>query len=160
MISIVVAMDQNRVIGKDNRLPWHLPADLAHFKRLTMGHVIVMGRKTYEAIGRPLPGRTNVVLTQNVNYTAEGCIVVYSVREVLERFSSEPIDVIGGAQIISLFLPFIDMMHLTIIEAEFPGDVYFPEINMAEWELISKQKGIKDAKNPYDYYFFTYKKRT
>ncbi|WP_286887431.1 dihydrofolate reductase [Aneurinibacillus sp. UBA3580] len=159
MISIVVAMDRNRVIGKENRLPWHLPADLKHFKNLTMGHVIVMGRKTHEAIGRPLPGRTNVVLTQNPDYRAEECVVLHSVDEVLTRFKGEPIDVIGGAQIIKLFLPYVDTLHLTIIEASFEGDVYFPEIDITEWKLVSKQKGIKDEKNPYDYYFLTYKKQ-
>ncbi|MED0679893.1 dihydrofolate reductase [Aneurinibacillus thermoaerophilus] len=159
MISIVVAMDQNRVIGKENKLPWHLPADLAHFKSLTMGHVIVMGRKTYESIGRPLPGRTNVILTKNPDYQAEGCVVLHSVEEVLSRFSEDPIDVIGGTQIITLFLPLADTLYLTLIKASFPGDTYLPTIDMSEWELISKRKGVKDAKNPYDYYFLTYKKR-
>lgn len=158
MISIVVAMDKERVIGRDNQLPWHLPADLTHFKRITMGHVIVMGRKTYEAIGRPLPGRTNVILTKNPAYQVDGCLIMHTVEDVLQRFSNEPIDVIGGAQIVRLFLPYVDTLHLTIIDASFPGDVYFPEISMEEWKLVSKQKGSKDEANPYDYYFLTYKK--
>jgi dihydrofolate reductase len=160
MISLVIALSKNRVIGKDNQLPWHLPADLAHFKQVTMGHVIVMGRKTHEAIGRPLPGRTNVIITRDPSYRAEGCIIAHSAEEVLQRFSGEPIDIIGGAQIIELFLPVIDTMHLTLIDAIFAGDTYFPELDMSEWELVSRKKGKKDEGNPYDYYFLTYKKRT
>ncbi|MBN6186118.1 dihydrofolate reductase [Aneurinibacillus sp. BA2021] len=158
MISIVVAMDKERVIGKDNRLPWHLPADLKHFKNITMGHAIVMGRKTYESIGRPLPGRTNVILTQNRDYQAEGCLVMHTVQDVLQRFSDEPVDIIGGAQIVDLFLPYADTLQLTVIDASFPGDVYFPEINLEEWRLVSREKGIKDEANPYDYYFLTYQR--
>ncbi|WP_047152108.1 dihydrofolate reductase [Aneurinibacillus tyrosinisolvens] len=159
MISIVVAMDQNRVIGKDNRLPWHLPADLAYFKAVTIGHVIVMGRKTYEAIGKPLPGRENVVLTRDQAYEAEGCIIVHSVGEALSAFDGKQIDVIGGAQIIAQFLPYTDTIYLTLIEESFEGDTFFPEISEEEWKLVSRKAGIKDEKNPYTYYFLVYKRK-
>lgn len=158
MISIVVAMDKNRVIGKNNQLPWHLPADLAYFKSVTMGHAMVMGRKTYEAIGRPLPGRKNIILTKNRHYEADGCIIIHSVQEVLETFADEPLDVIGGAQIISQFLPFTKKLYITKIEESFEGDVFFPKINEKEWNLVSKKQGVTDEKNPYLYYFLVYER--
>ncbi|WP_027417952.1 dihydrofolate reductase [Aneurinibacillus terranovensis] len=159
MVSIVVAMDKNRVIGKDNKLPWHLPADLAYFKSITMGHVIVMGRKTHDSIGRPLPGRKNVVLTRDKTYAAPGCMIMHSVQDVLVKFGDEVIDVIGGAEIIAQFLPYTDKLYMTRIEETFDGDVFFPQINRDDWELISKEKGTTDEKNPYTYDFFVYQRK-
>lgn len=159
MITIVVAMDENGVIGYQNRLPWHMPADLAHFKKVTMGHVIVMGRKTYEAVGRPLPGRTNVILTRQAEYTAPGCTVLHDADSVFQQFTGQNIDIIGGADIIRLFWPYIDRLELTCIHHTFPGDTYFPEWNREEWEEISRCTHAPDEKNVYAYTFATYKRK-
>lgn len=161
MISIVVAMDKNRVIGKDNQLPWHLPADLAFFKKVTMGKVIVMGRKTYESIGRPLPGRKNIILTKNKNYVVDGCNVIHSIDDIftLEKTEAEEICVIGGAEIFNEVLTSVDRLYITLIDDEFSGDTYFPALNESDWELVSKEKGPKDEKNRYDYYFTIYTRR-
>ncbi|RBW69672.1 dihydrofolate reductase [Bacillus taeanensis] len=161
MISFLVAMDQNRVIGKDNALPWRLPADLKFFKEVTMGHTIIMGRKTYESIGRPLPGRENVVLTRDEHYQAEGCTILHSISAVaeIEKQTDNELIVIGGAEIFKQTFSIADRLYITIIEEEFAGDTFFPEFNEDEWEFISKKKGIKDERNPYDYYFLTYERK-
>ncbi|MCA1030387.1 dihydrofolate reductase [Bacillus timonensis] len=161
MISLIVAMDQNNLIGQDNDLPWKLPADLAYFKKITMGKSIVMGRKTYNSIGRPLPGRHNIVLTKTHDMNVFGCEVMHSVDEVLhhsEQLGNE-VFIIGGAEIFNQFLPFTDKLYITHIEERFSGDTYFPKVNMEEWELISREKGPKDNKNPYDYFFAVYRKK-
>lgn len=161
MISHIVAMDQNRVIGKDNRLPWHLPADLAYFKKVTMGHAIIMGRKTFESIGRPLPGRENVIVTRNRSFQAEGCTVIHSIEEV-RQFAAKRNDevfVIGGAELFQATLPFADRLYITKIEANFPGDTFYPDFEESEWQLVSYTKGIKDEKNPYDYAFIVYERK-
>jgi dihydrofolate reductase len=161
MISHIVAMDQNRVIGKDNRLPWHLPADLAYFKKVTMGHAIVMGRKTFESIGRPLPGRENLIVTRNRSFQLEGCKVLHSIEEV-KQFAEKRNDevfVIGGAELFQATLPFADRLYITKIEASFPGDTFYPAFDESEWQLVSYTKGIKDEKNPYDYAFIVYERK-
>lgn len=162
MISLLVAMDKNNVIGKDNTLPWHLPADLAYFKKVTMGHPIVMGRKTFDSIGRALPGRENIVITRDVNYHAEGITVIHSIDEILSmRDKTEnEIFVIGGAEIFNAILPYSDRLYITEIEAEFEGDTYFPTFDRSAWKLISEEKGPKNEKNPYDYSFLVYEKIT
>lgn len=157
-ISIIFAMDKNRVIGKDNKLPWHLPAELAYFKRVTMGHPIIMGRKTHESIGKPLAGRENVVVTRDPGYTATGCTVVHSVQEVLDRFGDQEVFVIGGAQMMREFLPMTHKLYMTRIDHAFEGDTFFPEINEREWRLISQEEGITDEKNPFPYHFLVYEK--
>jgi dihydrofolate reductase len=157
LISFIVAMDQQRLIGRNNELPWHLPADLAFFKRKTMGRVIVMGRKTYESIGKPLPGRTNVIVTTQRDYKAEGCTTVHSVEEVLTRFrDEEEICVIGGSEVFKLFMPATDVLYITWIAHEFEGDTFFPEIDSDLWMEVSREQGVRNEKNPYDYYFTTY----
>jgi len=160
IISFIVAMDRNRVIGRNNRIPWRLPADQAFFRKTTMGHPILMGRKTYLSIGRPLPGRTNIVMTRNPEYRAPGCEVVHSVREALERYGTGEgeLFVIGGTDIFKLFLPVADRLYITLIRHEFPGDTYFPEIDPAAWKLVSEKPGIRDEKNPYDYVFQIYER--
>lgn len=160
MISIVVAMDKNKVIGKDNQLPWHLPADLAFFKKITMGKAIVMGRKTYESIGKPLPGRQNIILTRNKDYAALGCTVIHSVDDIfaLEQKETNEICVIGGAEIFKEVLAVADRLYITMIDNEFSGDTYFPPYDETDWALITREKGPKDEKNPYDYYFTVYEK--
>nr|WP_295973976.1 dihydrofolate reductase [uncultured Bacillus sp.] len=162
MISFIVAMDKNRVIGKDNQLPWHLPADLKFFKKTTMGHPIVMGRKTYESIGKPLPGRENVIVTRNEQYSPEGCTVIHSVEKLkdLAAARGEEIFVIGGAELFKTVLPDADRLYITLIEQEFEGDTFFPEYTESNWKLVSSIKGVKDERNPYIYYFNVYERKT
>jgi dihydrofolate reductase len=161
LISFLVAMDQKRTIGKDNDLPWHLPADLKYFKQVTMGHPIVMGRKTHEAIGRVLPGRENIVLTREKSYTSPGCTVIHSIEDLLniDKEKDEEVFVIGGAEIFKEVFTSADRLYITLIEDVFEGDTYFPDFDQSEWEVVSKEKGIKDEKNPYDYYYIVFKRR-
>ncbi|MFY4776836.1 dihydrofolate reductase [Metabacillus sp. RGM 3146] len=161
MISFLLAMDKNRLIGKDNDLPWRLPADLAYFKKVTMGHKIVMGRKTFESMGRPLPGRDNIILTRDPSFEQEGAEVIHSAEAFLKQVqeSEEEIFVIGGAEIFKWFLPYCERMYITEIGEEFEGDRYFPEVDEGEWEVNSRIKGIKDEKNPYDYEFLIYNRK-
>ncbi|MCD7033459.1 dihydrofolate reductase [Metabacillus sp. GX 13764] len=160
MISFLLAMDENRVIGKNNDLPWRLPADLAYFKRITMGHKIVMGRKTFESMGRPLPGRENLVVTRNGDFQREGVKVIDSPalfgQEAMGK--EEEIFVIGGEEIFRLFLPYCQKLYITEIHHAFEGDRRFPEMDMSDWEVISRVKGERNEKNPYDYEFLVYKK--
>jgi len=153
-ISIVVAMAANGVIGRDNQLPWYLPADLWHFKQTTMGKPILMGRKTYESIGRPLPGRTNIVITRDEGYVAEGCVVVHSIEAALQAAGEqEEIMVIGGAEFYRQVLPHADTLYLTRIHEDFEGDTLFPELNAAEWREVERTDCEADDKNPYRYSF-------
>lgn len=160
MISLLVAMDKNQLIGKDNDLPWRLPADLAYFKRVTMGHPIIMGRKTYDSIGRPLPGRENIIVTRDTSYEAEGCKVIHSIEEIVKmnEQTDQELFVIGGAEIFKEILPHSDRLYITEINEEFEGDTYFPAFDKVEWKVISEEKGIKNEKNPYDYTFLVYEK--
>lgn len=153
-ISIVVAMAANGVIGRDNQLPWHLPADLRHFKQTTMGKPILMGRKTYESIGRPLPGRTNIVITRDPGYTADGCVVVHSIEAAMQAAGDqEEIMVIGGAEFYRQVLPYTDTIYLTRIHEDFEGDTMFPELSAAEWREVARTDCEPDARNPYRYSF-------
>lgn len=160
MLSIIVAYDRNKTIGKNNQLPWNLPRDLAYFKKVTMGHPIVMGRKTYESIGRPLPGRKNIIVTRNRDYKHEGCTVIHSIEEIKEIAQREngEVFVIGGAEIFKDVLQEADRLYVTYIDEEFHGDTFFPEIDFTKWKEISREKGMKDEKNPYDYYFIVYER--
>jgi len=160
MISLIWAMDKNRVIGHKNQLPWHLPEDLKFFKRTTMGHPIVMGRKTWQSIGRALPGRENIVITRSGDFQCDGCTVKNSLDELIDysKKKNEEIFVIGGAEIFKSILPDADRLYVTRIDHEFEGDTFFPELKMNEWELISKELGIKDEKNPYHYTFEIYQR--
>lgn len=161
MISFVVAMDKNRVIGKNNDLPWHLPEDLKFFKRVTMGHPIIMGRKTHESIGRALPGRENIIVTRDRKYVSEGCTVLHSINEVKDRArdTDEEIFVIGGSEIFKELFPIADRLYITYIDEEFEGDTFFPIFSENDWELISNERGIKDKENPYTYSFRVYDKK-
>ncbi|WCK53394.1 dihydrofolate reductase [Aneurinibacillus sp. Ricciae_BoGa-3] len=159
MIAIIVAIDLNNTIGKNNSLPWHLPADLAYFKTVTMGHPIVMGRKTHEAIGRPLPGRQNIILTRDPGYEAEGCTIAHSVDEILDTYINQDLFVIGGAEVIKTFLPYTDKLYVTRIEERFEGDVFLPQIKSTEWRIVSSRQGITDVNNPYTYYFLIYERK-
>lgn len=150
LISQIVAMTENRVIGRDNAMPWHLPADLAHFKQTTLGKPIVMGRKAHEAIGRPLPGRRNIVMTRNPEYSAAGCEVVHSAEQALAAAGeTEEIAIIGGEDIYRLFLPMTDLIHLTLIHTELEGDTWFPALDERDWRIVEEQERPADDKNPY-----------
>ncbi len=159
MISLLFAMGKNHVIGKNNDLPWRLPEDLKWFKQVSTGHTVIMGRKTFESIGKPLPNRKNIIVTNDKEYKAEGCIVTHSIEEALQQDGDETI-VIGGAKIYEQVLDDADRLYMTYIDEEFEGDTFFPEYDESEWELTSKEKGIKDEKNPYDYYFCVYDRKT
>ena len=159
-VSIIVTIGKNKVIGKDNSLPWKLPADMKHFKELTTGKPVIMGRKTFESIGKPLPNRTNFIITRNQEYKAEGCVVVHSIDEALKASEgNEEVMVIGGAQIYKEFLPRANKMYLTIIDADFEGDAFFPEYNIEEWEETSYEEHERDAENQYDYRFMTLERK-
>ncbi len=157
-MKILVACDENRVIGKNNALIWHLPADLKRFKELTTGNVIIMGRKTYDSIGKPLPNRINLVITRQKDFVAEGVIVVHSLDEALlkaKSLSRGDIFIIGGAEIYQLALEKADQILLTRLHDIFDGDAYFPEISEKEWQVVEQIKGETDEKNPYQYSFIT-----
>jgi dihydrofolate reductase len=157
-ISFIFAMDRNRAIGVNNKLPWHLPGDLKFFKNVTMGHPILMGRKTYESIGKPLPGRRNVILTQNTAYQAEGCEVIHSVDEAIEAFRDQELFVIGGAEIFKLFASHVNRMYITYIEDEFEADTFMSDLDLSNWTLVSSEQGERNEKNPYEYYFRIYER--
>lgn len=153
-ISLIAAMGRNRVIGKDNSLPWSLPVDMKHFHDLTTGKPVIMGRKTFESIGKPLPDRTNIIITRDTNYKAENCIVVHSTDEALKAAEgNEEVMIIGGAQIYKEFLSKANRIYLTIIDSDFEGDVYFPEYNIEEWEETEYEEHERDADNQYNYTF-------
>ncbi len=156
LVSLIVAMEKNNVIGRDNGMPWHLPDDLKHFKALTMGKPMVMGRKTFEAIGRALPGRTSVVLTRDTQWTAEGVVVARSVQEVLARFGDVPeLCIVGGAEIFRLFMPVADLIHLTRIHAEIPGDTVFPSIDPGTWREVERVEHPADERHAHAMTFST-----
>ncbi|MGM8216399.1 dihydrofolate reductase [Bacillaceae bacterium W0354] len=159
MLSVIVAMDENNVIGYQNDLPWHLPNDLKRFKRITTGHTIVMGRKTYESIGRPLPNRQNIIMTRDSHFTAEGCTVIHSWEELNQYLNDEELFLIGGAELIKQAIPIVDRLYLTIIHHSFEGDTYFPNLNMDDWEVVEKVEGIVDEKNKYPHTFYTYDRK-
>lgn len=153
-IALIVAMAENRVIGRNNQLPWRIPADLRHFKTLTLGKPVIMGRKTYESIGRPLPGRGNIVITADSGYQAEGCQVVHSVEQALEAAGScEEAMIIGGAKLYRQTLENADRLYLTLVKAEPEGDTWFPEIELQQWREIERQAHTADESNEYDYDF-------
>ena len=153
-------MDRNRLIGRDNQLPWRLPADMRHFKIVTMGKPIVMGRKTRESLGKSLPGRINIVITRNRNYITEGGIVVHSLEEALDAAGdTEEVMVIGGANLYEQALPQADKLYLTQLEESFEGDTWFPEFNPDDWLQDSIESHKPDKKNPCSYYFETLKRK-
>ena len=154
IISIIVAMDRQGVIGMKYKLPWHLSADLQNFKKITMGKPIIMGRKTHDSIGRPLPGRENIVLSADPGYQAEGCTVMNSLEAVFAYLKDrEEIMFMGGADIYAKILDRTDRIYLTEVHAELEGDTYFPEFDRESWEEIKRHDFKADAKNDYDYSF-------
>lgn len=159
LLSLIVAVAKDNVIGGDNKLLWHLPADLKHFKNVTMDHSIIMGRKTFESIGKPLPGRKNIVVTRQQDYEAKGCIVVHNLQQAINGCEKEQETfIIGGADIFRQSIPAADRIYLTRIDQEFDGDVFFPELNFSEWKLVKYVKHHADEKNKYDYSFAEYQR--
>ncbi len=153
-ISFVVVHDRNRVIGKDGALPWRAPADLRHFRQLTRGKPVVMGRRTYESIGRPLPERTNIVLSRDPSFRAEGCTVVRSLDEALRVAGDEPeVMVIGGGVLFAELVDRADRLYLTEIDAEFAGDTYFPPIDRSQWREIERAEHAPEEGDPLRYSF-------
>jgi dihydrofolate reductase len=158
-VSLIAAMDRNRLIGKGNQLPWHLPADFAHFKSVTMGKPIIMGRKTFESIGRALPGRQNIVLSREQSFAAENIDIARDFDQALALApSAEEIMVIGGSTIYQLALPRAQRIYLTVVEAEFEGDAWFPDFDMSEWLLTEQSFSEIDEKNAWRCRFQTYEK--
>lgn len=157
IISFVVAMDRNRLIGRDNGLPWHLPADLKHFKAVTMGKPIVMGRKTFESIGRPLPGRRNIVISRDSGYQAPGCELFNSLDQALAVLADvEEIAIIGGMGVFTLALPLADKMYLTVIDDTFEGDAWFPAFDESEWRCTASETyHHEDEARSFTYRFLT-----
>jgi len=159
-------MARNRTIGRDNALPWHLPEDLKFFKRVTMGKPIIMGRKTWESIGRPLPGRCNIVISRNKNFTAHGIATVSSLHQAISlaeqislRDGGDEVCVIGGAEIYAQALPQADRLYLTQVHAEVEGDTLFPEFDLSQWEEVEREDFAASGSNSYDYSFLVLEKR-
>ncbi len=155
-VSLLVAADENNVIGNNNSLPWHLPNDLKYFKNLTWAMPVLMGRKTYESIGKPLPGRTNIVITRNESWQQAGITIVHSLQGAIDAAAKDNVNeifIIGGAEIFTTSLPQANRIYLTRIHHRFEGDVYFPEINQQEWSLSKETFSAKDEKNLYDHSF-------
>ena len=162
MISAIVATAMNRVIGKQNDLPWYLPSDLKRFKELTTGHTVVMGRKTHDSIiariGKPLPNRRSIVLTRDGEFQAEGAEACLSVEKLIQDLpSDQEVFVIGGEQIYEALMPYTDRIYATEVNVEIDGDAFFPEIS-AEWREISREAHTRDEKNEYDYSYVTYER--
>ncbi len=154
MLSIIAALSRNRVIGKNNQLPWRLPADLKHFKAVTLGKPVIMGRKTFESIGKPLPGRDNIVVTRDPKFHADGIAVAHSLDDALAQTHATPeIMLIGGAQLYMQALPRAQRLYLTLIHADFDGDAHFPDYDPADWRETAREDHVPDENNPYRYSF-------
>ncbi len=159
MITIIAAIANNNALGINNKLIWHLPEDLKRFKRVTNGHHVIMGRKTFESLGKPLPNRTTIIITRNKNYKANNCIVVNSLDEALKNVKQDKNPfILGGAEIYKLAMPIADKLDLTIVHHEFEADAFFPEIDTSIWKEKSREKFKADEMNKFDYSFVTYEK--
>ncbi len=159
MIIIMAAIARNNALGKDNQLIWHLPADLKRFKRVTSGHHVIMGRKTYESLGKPLPNRTNIVISRNKNFKAVGCKIAHSYETALELAATDQTPfILGGAEIYKQAIKTADKLDLTLIHHDFEADAFFPEIDPKIWKETSRQDFKADEKNKYDYSFVTYER--
>jgi dihydrofolate reductase len=159
-ISLIVAMASNRAIGLNNQMPWHLSGDLKRFKQITMGHPIIMGRLTFEAIGRPLPGRTNIIVSRNPSYQQEGCVVVDSVEAAINhgRRLADEVFVIGGATLYEATLPLADSLYITQINQDFDGDTFFPDFDTNDWIEVEREDVVDDAGVSFTYSFLKLQK--
>lgn len=161
IVSAIVAMSRNRVIGNNNELPWHLPADLKYFKRTTLRHHVIMGRNTYYSIGRPLPNRTNIVLTRDPYFIADGIYIAHSIYEALEMAydaGEEEVFIIGGGQVYASAMSYLDKIYVTLVDIVIDGDTYFPPLSPEEWQLVDENFYEADADNLYGYTFCTYER--
>ena len=162
MITIIAAIAKNNALGLNNDLIWHLPADLKRFKRITTGHHILMGRNTYESIGKPLPNRTTIIITRNEEYKKENCLIANSLEEALEMSKNESdIFIIGGAQIYKYAMEnnLVDALDITLVHKDFDADVFFPEIDKDIWQEVKREDFIADEKNKFDFSFIRYQKK-
>ena len=161
MITVIAAIATNNALGKDNDLIWHLPADLKRFKKVTTGHYILMGRNTYESIGKPLPNRTTIIITRNKNYFKEGCLIANSLEQAIEMSKEEAnVFIIGGAQIYkeTIAKDLAQQLDITMVHKDFEADVYFPEIDFKIWKEVARENFKADEKNKLDYSFISYQK--
>ena len=160
MISLIVAMGKNREIGKENQLLWHLPKDLKHFKDLTSGHPIIMGRKTYESIGKPLPNRTNIVISRRNDWFEEGILIVGSIKEAVKfaKKIDEEVFILGGGNIYEQTIDLADKLEVTLVDAVLDADTFFPKINEKIWQKTNEERHQKDEKNEFDFCFQTYER--
>lgn len=160
MITLIAAIAKNNALGKGNDLIWHLPADLKRFKKVTTGHAILMGRNTFESIGKPLPNRTSIIITRNNNYFVDGCLIANSIEQAIELTEGKDAFIIGGAQIYKEALKqnLVDRLDITVLHHEFEADAFFPEIDMNIWKEVAREDFKADEKNKYDYSFVSYEK--
>jgi dihydrofolate reductase len=159
IISCIVATAHNRVIGKDNDIPWYLPADLQYFKKTTIDHHIIMGRNCYVSIGRPLPKRTNIIITRDPFFLSSNCLVARSIDEALsmaQKGGETEVFIIGGGQIYDQTRNYWDRLYITEVDVDVEGDIFFPDLDMSKWKLVSEEAHKADEKNEYDYYFKVY----
>ena len=159
MLTIIAAIGKNNALGKDNQLIWHLPADLKRFKSVTIGHHVIMGRKTFESLGKPLPNRTTIIITRSKEFIADGCIVVNSLTQAIQAAKEDENPfILGGAEIYKQAMELADVLDLTFVHHEFGADVFFPEIDKTIWKEASREDFSKDEKNKYDYSFVKYER--
>ena len=159
MITIIAAIGKNGELGKDNDLIWHLPNDLKRFKKITLGHHVIMGRKTFESLGKPLPNRTTIIITRNPNYKVDNCIIVNSLEAALKAAAADPYPyILGGAEIYYQAIKIADSLDLTLVDANFEADAFFPQIDASLWEETSREDFKSDENHQYNYSFVTYKK--
>ncbi|CAM1355628.1 dihydrofolate reductase [Tenacibaculum ascidiaceicola] len=161
MITLIAAIAKNNALGKDNDLIWHLPADLKRFKKVTTGHPILMGRNTFESIGKPLPNRTSIIITRNNNYFIDGCLIANSIEQAIELVEGNDAFIIGGAQIYKEALEqnLVDRLDITVLHHEFEADAFFPKIDMNIWKEVAREDFKADEKNKYDYSFVSYERK-
>ncbi len=157
-ISIIAAIAQNNAIGINNQLIWHLPADLQFFKKTTLNSTIIMGRKTFDSIGKALPKRKNIVISSNAHFDAPGCVLVQNLNDAIAQSDSEEVFIVGGAKIYELSMPIVHKLYITHVHHAFEADTFFPEIDPKIWKIISKEDHFKDDKHAYDFSFVIYEK--
>jgi dihydrofolate reductase len=160
-ISIIAAIAEKNVIGKDNKIPWYIPADMKHFKEITWGHTVIMGQKTYESIGKALPGRKNIVLSFDTDYKCSGCVATNSINEALRiaaDYKETEVFIIGGASVYKQTINIAEKLYITKVHHKFEGDSFFPKIDLKIWRIDSLEKNGRDNTNPFDYDFMVYKK--
>ncbi len=157
MLTLIAAIGKNNALGKNNQLIWYLPADLQRFKKVTSGHHIIMGRKTFESLGKPLPNRTTIIISRDKNYHADGCIIVNSLADAIQAASSDENPfILGGAEIYKQSMDIVDVLDLTFVHHTFDADVFFPEIDKSIWKEVFREDFSKDEKNKYDFSFVKY----